>query len=37
MWAMPTALHHELVDFKVIFKSRLGRSVEADMIKFQVN
>lgn len=37
MWAMPKGLHHNLLEYKIIFKSRLGRSVESDMIKFQVH
>ena len=34
--AMPKELYHNLLHYKIIFKSRLGRGVESDMIKFQV-
>lgn len=34
---MPRALQRDLIHYKIIFKSRLGRSVESDMIKFQVS
>ena len=37
MWAMPKALHQDLVHFRLIFKSRQGGSVESDMIRFQVS
>ncbi len=37
MSTMPKALQHDLVHFKLIFKSRLGHSVESDMIHFQVS
>ena len=33
---MPKFLHRYLVHYRLIFKSRLGRSVESDMIKVQV-
>lgn len=36
MGLMPKDLQRDLVRYKIIFKSRLGRSVESDMIKFQV-
>ena len=37
MGFMPKSLQHDLVCYRLIFKSRLGRSVESDMIKFQVS
>lgn len=37
MGLMPKSLQRDLVHYKLIFKSRLGRSVESDMIKFQVS
>lgn len=33
---MPKELQRSLLEYKIIFKSRLGRGVESEMIKFQV-
>ena len=37
LWAMPKVISHHLFKYKLIFKRRMGKSVESDMTKFQVN
>ncbi len=36
IWIMPKVLQRDLAHYKIVFKSRLGCSVEGDMIKYQV-
>lgn len=36
LWAMPKVISQQLFKYKLIFKSRMGKSVESDMTKFQV-
>ena len=36
LWAMPKVITQHLFKYKLIFKSRMGKSVESDMTKFQV-
>lgn len=33
---MPKAIGQQLTSHKLLFKSRMGKNVEGDMIKFQV-
>ncbi|CAI7993280.1 Cilia- and flagella-associated protein 46 [Geodia barretti] len=35
MWATPRSIHQCLAEYKLIFKSRMGKDVAADMIRFQ--
>lgn len=37
MWMMPKSMQRNLARYKLIFKSRLSRSIESDMIWFQVS
>lgn len=36
IWAMPKVISQHLFKYKLIFKSRMGKSVDSDMTKFQV-
>lgn len=37
IWVMPRAIYRDLVQYKLIFKCRLGRGVESEMVKVQVS
>ena len=36
LWVTPRSLHRHLAEYKLIFKSRMGKNVQGDMIRFQV-
>jgi len=36
LWTTPKAIHTELIPYKLVFKARMGKSVESDLIRFQV-
>ena len=37
MWIMPKGVSRQLAQHKLLFKSRMGKNVEGDMVRFQVS